>query len=83
VCGGVSHFRFQVPDLSGARDLGWEAVIPCEEQADRPIELNRCVVVFAENHEPNTRSLDCAWFRFAKRCSARDDRVWGLLMADS
>jgi len=41
VCGGVSHFRFQVPDLSGARDLACEAVIPCEEQADRPIELMR------------------------------------------
>jgi len=45
VCGGVSHFRFRVPDLSGARDLGCGAVIPCEEQANRPIELMRRVVV--------------------------------------
>jgi len=45
VCGGVLRFKFQVPDLSGARNSGCEAVIPCEEQADRPIEFARRVWV--------------------------------------
>ena len=74
MCGGVSHFRFRVPDLSGARDLRCEAVIPCEEQADRPIELNRCVVVLLKIiNQTLVPRLSIVSLR--EMMFARDDRV--------